>query len=180
MRCDIEVNHLTSIMPQDHETVENSECCGRHGKEINGCQIGYMVFQKRSPSLRRWLSRAHHVLGNRSLGDRISQHRNFRLNPRCAPGQILARHASDQVSDFWFDSWPSPSTPSRLPPPVQPETLAVPTNHRIWLDDNQRGAPIAPQSGHPDPECAVASTQPSPFDGPIVYSHLLTKRRAVG
>jgi hypothetical protein len=51
MRCDIEVNDLAPIMPQDHETIQNSECRRRHSKEVYGRQIAYMVFQKRSPSL---------------------------------------------------------------------------------------------------------------------------------
>ncbi len=52
---------------------------------------------------------------------------------------------------------------SRLPSPVQPEALLVPTDDRFRLDDYEGGAPIRPETGQPSPEDPVPFPEPRPF-----------------
>ena len=52
----IEVHNVMTVMTEDDEYVENTKCCCRNGEEINCSQTVSMVYQKRSPCLRRRFS----------------------------------------------------------------------------------------------------------------------------
>src|SRR5262249_25880952 len=49
-----------------------------------------------------------------------------------------------------------------LPRPIQPESLAVPGNHRFRLDDSHGSTPALPQSRQPDPKHTICRFQPKP------------------
>jgi hypothetical protein len=46
-----------------------------------------------------------------------------------------------------------------LPSPVQSESLPMPRNHRLWLDDDEGGSPASPQTREPNPQEPVGSAQ---------------------
>ena len=64
-----------------------------------------------------------------------------------------------------------------LPAPVQPESLAVPGDHRLGFDDHQSRAPAVPHLGEPNPEKAIRSiqTQPAVLIGPVQDQELMSK-----
>lgn len=66
----------------------------------------------------------------------------FRLNPWCAPGRILARHAANEFSNLGVDFGAARIFGLRFPAPVELESPQVPSDDRFWLNDNQYGAPI--------------------------------------
>ena len=49
---------------------------------------------------------------NGGLSDVIAEQPEFSLNPWHAPGGILARHASDEVTDFLVDAWSTGLAPT--------------------------------------------------------------------
>ena len=65
---------------------------------------------------------------------------------------------------------------SRLPSPVKPEALLVPSNHRFGTHDEQRTSPIRPETGHPSPENAITILQLWSIGRILKNSELLTKR----
>ena len=47
-----------------------------------------------------------------------------------------------------------------FPFPIQPKALPVPSDDGLGFHNAQRGAPIGPNSGEPDPDKSVARSQP--------------------
>jgi len=59
----------------------------------------------------------------------------------CSPERICQAHLPDEVSNFTRHLRSSRPTPSTLPSPIQPESLAVPGDHRFRLDHGEGTAP---------------------------------------
>src|SRR5215475_9214586 len=68
MRCNIEVDDLTSVMQQDYETVQVAEGQRRNGEKVDGRNLLCMIGEKCLPSLRR----------RRATPDPILRHGRFR------------------------------------------------------------------------------------------------------
>ena len=69
---DVEVNNSSPVMPENDEYVQHTKRRGRQGKEVASRDIPNVIVQKRTPSLRRRLARANHVLGYRPFGDIVA------------------------------------------------------------------------------------------------------------
>ena len=86
-----------------------------------------------------------HVLLNGPLTYVNIQLEEFATNPFRSPQSILARHLLDQGDgfsrDFWFDR-----SCSGLVFPIELEPLTMPTEERLWLNDEKR---LLPGSNHP-------------------------------
>ena len=72
-RCNVKVNDLPAIVPEHDENVEHAKRNRRHGKESARGDVRNMIFDERSPSLRRWLADANHVLGDGPFGHIMPQ-----------------------------------------------------------------------------------------------------------
>ncbi len=48
----------------------------------------------------------------------------------------------------------------RQPRPIEGESLPMPSNHRIWLDDEKRLVPPFPDSRDPNPKLPIRSSNP--------------------
>jgi hypothetical protein len=61
------------------------------------------------------------------------------------------------IPDFsnWKNRRSSPLAPSNLPSPEETKALAMPSKDRVWLNNSQHRAPVAPDAGQPDPQKAV-------------------------
>ena len=70
---DVEVNHASTIVAKDDETVQHAEGGGRYTENVDADQVLDMVVQERAPRLRRGLSMTNHVLRHRALGDVVPQ-----------------------------------------------------------------------------------------------------------
>ena len=72
MGCDVEVHDSSSVMLEDDETIQQLETNGRHDEEVDGRDITDVVFQERSPGLRRWLAMPAHVFRHCRLVHRVT------------------------------------------------------------------------------------------------------------
>src|SRR5215472_12234847 len=109
--------------------------------------------------LRRWLAAAQHILGDTAFAEVDAELEQLAVNARCTPRGILPTHLADQVSSFAGNREPSALSPPNLPGPKQAEAHAMPSHNRLRLDDGQRGAPIAPETGQRNPEEAIRGSQ---------------------
>jgi len=80
-------------------------------------------------------------------------------NAGSAPGQVRLRHPQDQVHDLAVQ----PGPPGALGPtsagPESPQPVAMPPDHRGWLDDGQGFPPSRPAAGQQDPQSPVPPPQ---------------------
>jgi hypothetical protein len=160
------------------EAVENSERERRHGKEIHVGDGFTMVSQESSPSLCRLESprRFPHPAKHRSFGNVEAEHLQFSMNPGGAPNAILGNHARNEIAQFPTDAFPSRTGPApRKPRPVQLKTGPVPTNHSLWLDEDQSSLPSRPHSPQKNPEQSVRRPKPQLGMLPLKDCELLTK-----
>jgi hypothetical protein len=56
IRGNVEVNHLSPVVTENDEDVEEAKRDCGNSEEVAGGDIENVIFQERSPSLRRWLS----------------------------------------------------------------------------------------------------------------------------
>ena len=87
---------------------------------------------------------------------------------------------SDQIANLGVNPWPANPGGSGLPSPVEPETLPMPTDDRVGLDNDENRPPSLPQSGKPDPEYAVALAQSGTLDYLLQDYQLLAERKILG
>ncbi|KKM67582.1 hypothetical protein LCGC14_1469630, partial [marine sediment metagenome] len=113
------VDDAATSMPQYQKDVEHSEGDGRDGEEVNRGDLVSVVFQEGPPRLRGRLGVTDHVPGDRGLGHRVAQQKQLGQNLRSAPCRVLARHATDQVTDLAVNLGPAELL-AGLPPPVKP------------------------------------------------------------
>jgi len=66
------------------------------------------------------------------------------MNPRRAPQPIRPTHALDETADLWIELWPS-GAPA-LPAPVEPESLAMPLDNGLRLNDVKALSPAKPNA----------------------------------
>src|SRR6266545_1953825 len=60
-----------------------------------------------------------------------------------------------------------------LPGPVPPPRGAMPPNHGLWLDEQQRRTPVGPHSCEQRPETPIPSAEPGACAAPLVDRELL-------
>ena len=114
-----------------------------------------MIVEKSSPGLRGWFPIADHVLAEGSLGNADAQFLKFAMASRCSPKRVLSTQFSDEFSRVLGEGGPSSSSVADLPCPVPAESLAVPSDHSIGLNDDQRRAPTPPDFGQPNPQTSI-------------------------
>ena len=85
MRCNIEVDDLTSVMQQDYETVQVAEGQCRNGKEVDGGNLLCMIGEKCLPSLRRRRATPNSILRHTRFCKVETEKAKFCLNARDAP-----------------------------------------------------------------------------------------------
>src|ERR1019366_5025634 len=103
------------------------------------------------------------VLGNGSSRDFVPQPRQLRLDPPLAPQRVLRGHTSDEQSELTPDRVPAVVPRSSRPPtPIGFPALAVPTQHRFGLHDQQRPPPAREPAAPNDPETPIGIPQPWP------------------
>ncbi len=153
-------------MPKDYEAVQQLKSNGRHDEEIDGRDIMDVVLKECTPGLGRRFAMPEHVLRHGRLVHRVAEQRQLRLNPRRSPRGVLPRHAPDQATDLCVDLW-TPGLAARLPTPVEPEAVAVPANHGVWLDDQHARTPVRPEPVQPDPENPITLPKSRAFHRPL-------------
>ena len=125
MRGHVEVHNVTTFMTEDDENIENTKRGCRYREEINRGQTVGMVFQKRSPCLRRWFSPMRHILRDRSLRDINAKLEQFPVDSGRAPANICRLHLSDELAYFGIDGRSARALVPAFPVPVASKTFAM-------------------------------------------------------
>jgi hypothetical protein len=176
---DTEVNHPATVVPEDQQDVEHSERDRRNREGIYRRDLTDVVGQEGAPSLGRWLRLTGHVLGDRGLGHGMAQQEQLRDDPRGAPRRVFPGHAADQVANLAVDLG-SAELLAGPPPPVAPEALTMPADHRGRLDDQQGRLPARPYPRQPRPQDPVAPAGAEPLDGTLQYAESVTQGHVLG
>jgi hypothetical protein len=178
MLGDIEMHQPAPVVAQHHQHEQDPERRRGDGEEIHCDQILGVIRQKRAPRLRRRLPLPEHVLRNRRLRYRQAQLQQLAMDPWCAPERVGAAHPPNQLSELHLDPGPSASA-STLPRPVAPESLPVPSHHRLRPHHPQGTPPALPEPGQHDPEDPVHYRQPWPRPAHLPHGELLPKREVL-
>ena len=174
IRGDVEVNDLPPVMAEHDEDVQDAKRDCRNDEEVAGGDIGNVIGQKRSPSLRRRLPGRTMYLAtvasatswpNRSSSDRIlgAPQVGFSRDMRRIRSRIsrsMGGRPGFPALDFHRQYSLNPSMPS---------------DDRFGLHDDQGGSPVRPEPGEPYPEDAVAVPQLRTFDGLLEDGNLLSQ-----
>ena len=180
MRSGVTVDDHAAVMAEYDETEQDPKRRGRHREEVDCHHIANAVIQEGPPRLRRRLAVADSVLRHSCLRRLVAKVSEFRLDSWGSPERILPRHATDESPHLGIDLRSTDLAEPRLPPPVQPEALPMPTDDRFRLDDDEDGAPIRPEAGQPSPEDPVALPEPRPFRALLQDRDLLPEGEVLG
>ena len=77
-----------------------------------------------------------HVLCHGGLPDIDAELEQFAMDPWCSPERVGDAHLTNELANVLCCAWP-PTTPSRLPAPIDPETSTMPADHGLRLDKLQ-------------------------------------------
>ena len=143
MPRDVEMQDTPVVVADDEKAVEYTECDGRDREEVHCRNQFPVITQEGEPAFGLLgISRGSaHPAGDRSFTDIETQHQEFAMNARRAPGWVLRHHPEDQISDFFRDpvssSW---LVGLRDQAPIQLEACAMPTERcrRTTLDRRDR------------------------------------------
>src|SRR5258708_12831953 len=69
MGCDAEPYDLSSAVPHDEQSIEQTKRDCRHDEQIHRGDAIRMVAKESLPTLRRWFSPLDHILGHTGLPD---------------------------------------------------------------------------------------------------------------
>ncbi len=100
----VEMNDTTTVVAEHHKDEQNAKRCGWHGEEVDGDQVAQVVVEKAPPGLGRWFSMAHHVLGDRGLGNGYAKLHQLAMHSGGTPKRIGSAHAPDQLANFGSDT----------------------------------------------------------------------------
>src|ERR1700687_2258779 len=97
---------------------------------------------------------------HRALRHGDAQFQQLAVNPWRAPARVLGRHPLDQIAGFLTRTGPpNPFLHPRAKSPIEAEPRPVPSDHRVWFDDDERIDPPGPDSAHHDPKEPVNGGQ---------------------
>src|SRR5262249_47735153 len=130
----------------------------RNHEQINRRNPLHMIAKEGLPSLQWSIPSWHHVDGNRGLGDRNAEFKQFAVNLSRAPQRVLKTHSSDQVAHLSGDPRAAPRRVG-FPSPVAGKTLAMPAHNSLRPDDAQSVKNARVTTIEPDEQDAVDPTQ---------------------
>ena len=107
-----------------------------------------------------------------AFGNLQAELQEFTVDPRRSPAGVLCRHPADESPDLVARLGPTAAAP-RKPAPIQAKSRAMPSDHRLRLDDYQNIRPSRPQAPKGGPEKAVEAIQWRPRAFAFQHSDLL-------
>jgi len=128
------------------------------------------------PTEFRGLASLHDVFRDGRLRHFDPKLEQFPVQPRRSPQDIPTAHLPDQFPDVLRCRRASTASSSALPPPVEPESVSVPPDNRIGLDEHQSLSPLAPEAIQGDPQEPVHGTKrDSSSLGPLQNAQLVAE-----
>src|SRR5262249_39209012 len=129
---------------QEDKHVDHAKCGGYDDKEISGEDPSgggspegapFLSFPFRArPSRRRVSAPRPRWDPNAALDEELGG------NAFLAPRRIRTCHGGNEVLQICWNRWATSRT--RFPPPKQPESLSMPADQRLRLDDGQELSPL--------------------------------------
>src|SRR5262245_36161466 len=137
----------------DHQHIDEPKCRRHHNEEVRSNDRFGMIAHKGHPPLSRCfrtLWTCGHIPTNRA-GRNLNSDLQQELigDPFLSPSRIVRCHLDNQLLEIDRNS--GTTTRPRLPPPEPSESLSMPADQRIRLDDTEDSTPVE-QSGKVD-EC---------------------------
>lgn len=84
---------LSSIVAEYDQDKQHPECRSRYREGVGGDDVLGVIFQERTPRLRRRFSASDHVLGHDRLGHVYAKLQLLTVNPRRSPQWVGPAHA---------------------------------------------------------------------------------------
>ena len=150
-----DVEDSSSLQAQHHEYKQQSEGHRRHHGEVDCDSLRKMIAEERAPSLGRWFSLSWQVLRDGRLGGCDPELEEFAVNSRRTPGGIGPVHLKDELSDFVGDRRPAGPVRSALPTPIEAETLPVPAEDGLRLNEDESATPSGPDLREVGPQESI-------------------------
>ena len=122
-----------------------------------------MIIKEGPPSLGRWFSVPDHALGNGGLGDLDAEDLEFAVHARRAPQGIFPGQAAYQSAHLRRHPWSAAPGSSRLPCPIEPKSLPLPTHQSIRLEDGEGLQTAGPDTIELNPEETLSQTRTEPL-----------------
>jgi hypothetical protein len=144
----IEMKNATTAMTQHQKYVKHLKTNCRHGKEVDRDQLLEVILQKGAPGGLRLRTMYLLTLLSPTLMPSLSNSPWMRGAPQVGFSRHILRIRS---RTSWGKRGSSRLAPSNLPRPEKTKAPAVPAKDRLWLNDGQRRAPVAPNAGQPSP-----------------------------
>ena len=176
-----EVNHTPGLQLDDEEHITLSKQHVDHGYEIASPNACCMSLQERCPVLTGWAlwPFLSHVALDCPLGHpnpELQQLSPIRSAPHSRFSRTILRISSIVSSRFLPPSPPCPA----LELPEQLESLAVPAQEGVWLDDQQRLAPCLHDLGVEQQAQPICRCQARTLGLSLEDRQLLAQQRVLG
>jgi hypothetical protein len=137
MRCDAEPYDLSSAVPHDQQSIEQTKRDCRHDEQIHRGDAVGMIAEERLPALGRRTSSLGHIFSHARLSDRDVELQQLSMDPWRSPQWVGDAHLVDQSAHFQRNCWPA-TTRSRLPAPVQTEARTVSFDYGLGPNNRKR------------------------------------------
>ena len=149
------MDQLPAAVADEEHHVEDLAADRLDDEEVGRPDAVDVVPKESAPGLatfRTWLPPA--IPPDRPVAHDDAELQQLPTDTLCAPKPVVARDLRDEILDFGGKARPSDSPP-RLPSPVQPPPLAVPTKHGFWADDEEVPPRGWPETIDPDPQDSI-------------------------
>ncbi len=152
MRGDPEVDDLPSPVTDHKPGIQQSEPNGRDDQRVHRSDAVLVIAKKRPPLLALIVVRTSLREVSRDGGEADRDPKLFEFGPDF-PGApaVLIRESTNEGLHLRRNRGSSGSW-LRARSPVEPETLAMPADNGVWLDDDQDLSPARPEFRQKDPE----------------------------
>lgn len=158
-RADGGVHDPPAVQGQDHENVAGLEVPHDLGGEVERPDLAGVACQEGLPGRAAGRLVVDHVPADRArivLGAQLEV--QLEHDAVLAPLGVVGGDAADELDALARDPRPA-RLAAGAPAPVELVASAVPAQHGVGLDDEQRGSPPGPVPAEPDPEGPVAAAQ---------------------
>lgn len=141
-----EVDDLAPSVADHEPGVQQSEPCGGDDKEVHRGDLGPMITKERAPSLALIAVGISFREGSRDGGktNEDPELLEFGSNLPGTPAVFVCESANERLHLGWNRRPTGSGLRDRSP--VQPESLSMPANHGVGLDDDQDFLPSRPDT----------------------------------
>ena len=134
-----------------------------------------MISKKGHPGLSRLAVLVRHQSRNRPLGNLKPEFQQFPMDARGSPDGIGDRHGAHQLADLQMDSRAACPAGLGQPPPVAFESLTLPSDDRLRLNEFERRSPTFPDLLQRNPKQSISIVQSWSLLVTCVDGQLMTK-----